>query len=148
MSEYSKKYYIENREKCIKSTAKWKISNPEKVKIHRLHETDRTHKRLPVESEMLNSARKRCKLSGVEFSLELKDIIIPEVCPYFGIKLERAVGGRSDFSPSLDRIDNLKGYSKDNVEVISWKANKIKNVGTSEEHRIIADRLDLLKNNN
>lgn len=64
----------------------------------------------------------------------------PTHCPVLGVKLdysEKIVNGRSEFSPSLDRIDPMKGYTKDNVAVISWRANRIKNDGTTEEHRLI-----------
>jgi hypothetical protein len=37
------------------------------------------------------------------------------------------------YSPSLDRIDNNKGYIKGNVEVISWKANIMKSNASPEE---------------
>jgi hypothetical protein len=38
-----------------------------------------------------------------------------------------------DGSPTLDRIDNAKGYVKGNVCVISKKANTMKNNATPEE---------------
>ena len=36
-------------------------------------------------------------------------------------------------SPSLDRLDNNKGYTKENISVISYKANRIKNDASFEE---------------
>jgi hypothetical protein len=41
-------------------------------------------------------------------------------------------------SPSLDRIDNNKGYVKGNVIIVCSRANCIKNDGTWQE--IMADR--------
>jgi len=49
------------------------------------------------------------------------------------MKLERGVGVMQDASPSLDRINNLLGYVKGNVHVISMKANRIKTDATVEE---------------
>jgi hypothetical protein len=33
----------------------------------------------------------------------------------------------------IDRIDTSKGYLKDNIKVISWRANRLKSDGTLEE---------------
>lgn len=82
---------------------------------------------------MLRSARARAKSKGLEFNLEESDIIIPEKCPILGIPLEVAEGSCKDASPSLDRYDSNMGYIKGNVEVISFRANTIKNAATQEE---------------
>lgn len=42
------------------------------------------------------------------------------------------------WSYSLDRVDNKKGYVPGNVVVMSYKANRLKNDGTAEEHETIA----------
>jgi hypothetical protein len=75
---------------------------------------------------MYNDARKRAKKMGLEFNIEESDIIIPEFCPILGIPMFHGKGKLSQNSPSLDRIDNSKGYLKDNIAVISYKANRYK----------------------
>lgn len=88
---------------------------------------------------LLNNCRHRSNKSGIEFSIELSDIIIPEYCPVFGMKLElQTRKSPSGTSPSIDRIDSKKGYIKGNIRVISWLANTIKGSGTAEQHELIA----------
>jgi hypothetical protein len=73
-------------------------------------------------------AKKRSEKTGIEFNIELDDIKIPKLCPVFGFEFEVGVGkGPTDKSPSLDRIDNSKGYVKGNIQIISFKANRLKN---------------------
>ena len=92
------------------------------------------------------SAKNGAKKRGIHFSITIDDILIPDVCPIFGWKLEmKATGSKhkpNDFSPSVDRIDSAKGYVKGNVAIISYRANIIKNSGTIEEHRRIADWME------
>ena len=40
---------------------------------------------------------------------------------------------------SFDRIDNSKGYTKDNLVVVSVRVNTIKNVATVKEMYQVAD---------
>jgi predicted RND superfamily exporter protein len=44
-----------------------------------------------------------------------------------------------DDSISFDRIDSTKGYSVDNLIVISYRANKLKSDATLEEMRKIVN---------
>jgi len=87
--------------------------------------------------QMLHNAKSRAKAKGLEFSLTIEDIKIPDACPVLGIPLQRGIGQSSDNSPTLDRIDSSQGYTKDNVIVISKRANTIKNSGTPQEHKQI-----------
>ena len=90
------------------------------------------------EYKMFNSARVRARLRGVAFDIELTDVVIPEYCPLLNIPLSVGDGQAHDGSPSLDRIDNTKGYIKGNVWVISRRANTIKSVASLEELESIA----------
>lgn len=62
-------------------------------------------------------------------------------CPILGMELNYYAESRQENSPSFDRIDNTKGYVPGNVQIISWRANRIKNNGTSDEHFQIAKYL-------
>jgi hypothetical protein len=82
-------------------------------------------------------------LENLTFDIEPEDINIPELCPILGVRLKSNVGGHMKTnSPSLDRIIPELGYVRGNIEVISRRANTIKNDGTAEEHRKIADHID------
>lgn len=92
------------------------------------------------ERHMVHRARRRAKQRGLDFDLEVSDIIIPTHCPVLGIPLVPTSHGRNqDDTPTLDRIIGARGYVKGNVEVISWKANRLKGDATPEELRRLAD---------
>ncbi|NBY58578.1 MAG: hypothetical protein EBQ52_00100 [Synechococcaceae bacterium LLD_019] len=46
---------------------------------------------------------------------------------------KRGRGRRQPDSPSLDKFIPEKGYVKGNIQVVSWRANWLKNNGTVEE---------------
>ena len=79
---------------------------------------------------------------GYSWELDFADVIWNEICPILGIQLDYFAHYAQENSPSFDQIDAGLGYVKGNVHIISWRANRIKNNGTAEEHRKIADYLD------
>lgn len=87
------------------------------------------------EVKMLQRAKNRAKLKGLEFDLTVKDIIIPKHCPILGIELvcKSGTSGGHKNSPALDRKNSKRGYTKDNVQVISHLANMMKSHATEEE---------------
>jgi len=57
-----------------------------------------------------------------------------KACPVLGITFKRGINGNPlDTSPTIDRIDNSKGYVKGNVVVISYLANRIKTSADAEQ---------------
>lgn len=83
---------------------------------------------------LFSCSRRRAQKRGIEFSIDLSDIVIPEFCPILGVKLATGIkqGRMNDLNPSLDRIDSSKGYVKGNVWVISWHANRLKHDASKE----------------
>jgi hypothetical protein len=77
----------------------------------------------------LSGCHQRAKRKGWEFSITEADITWNTVCPILGIPLNYTNSAQLDDSPSVDRIDNSKGYIPGNVIVISWKANNLKSNG-------------------
>jgi hypothetical protein len=81
---------------------------------------------------MLYRAKRRAEERGLEFSIDVEDIIIPNTCPVLGTEIKR-VWGKKESSPSLDRMDPTKGYTKENSVVISNRANRLKSDATLED---------------
>lgn len=119
MSLYAKEYRKENNDARTEYNRSWRRDNAPRY--------------------LWNKARLRAKEIGLEFNIEISDVIIPKYCPIFGTEMEFAEveennGPRSyPNSPSIDRIDNSKGYIKGNIIVISCRANVLKSDGTPEE---------------
>ena len=87
---------------------------------------------------MLRHAKARARRRNIFFDLTLDDIKLGTHCPILDVKFEV---GRENWqnSPSLDRIDNSKGYEPDNVIVVCMMANSIKNQATPDQIRKVAD---------
>lgn len=113
LSKEQKQRRLLNPEQTRLDKRDWRHNNPERI--------------------LLSGAKTRAKQKGLDFNLELSDIIIPNFCPVLGISI--IIGGDklSNNSPTLDRIDSTKGYVKGNIEVISWRANFLKSNATFEE---------------
>lgn len=103
--------------------------------LNKFRSTEEGRKKLSIDN-LLNNAKMRAKQKKLQINID-KEFIknnMGEFCPILGIKYEFASGSQScPRSPSLDRVDNSKGYTKDNVKVISLRANKLKNDATKEE---------------
>lgn len=87
--------------------------------------------------ELLHQRKRIAKQRQIEFTITTTDIreLVPTICPVLGIPL--TFEGVLDTSPSIDRLDCSKGYTRENVRIISTRANRLKNNGTAEEHRLI-----------
>lgn len=112
-------------------SAKWSTMTPEQ-KAKRT-ESARKWRKKNTEHTMFLQVRSRARIDGIPFNLELSDFVIPDYCPVLGIKLEKGVGLRADNSPSIDKIIPALGYTKGNIIIVSWKANRIKTNATVDE---------------
>lgn len=79
------------------------------------------------------NCRNRAKKRGLDFSIEESDVVIPAICPVLGIPIENGPKGFHPNSPSVDRFIPEAGYTKENIRVISMRANKLKSDATLEE---------------
>lgn len=82
---------------------------------------------------MFYDARKRAQKLDLPFSIIPEDISIPVICPVLGIEL--TFDGPRDTRPSLDRINPRDGYVPNNIQVISFRANRIKSDASADELR-------------
>ena len=93
---------------------------------------------------LVQHAKKRARDKGIEFAITVEDVTIPDTCPLIGISVFVNDDKIGDNSPSLDRIDNSKGYIPGNVMVVSYKANRMKSNATLEELKLLVENLSNL----
>jgi len=104
-----------------------------------------------IKYSLLQAIKDRSKRKGYESDLELDDMpSIPVLCPVLEVPLHKHRNqhgkgkgrgqNRRDDSPSIDRLNSnlpyLKKY-KDNLFVISWRANKLKSNASIKELEMI-----------
>lgn len=116
---------LKNLAKRKEYKAYWYSKNKEEIKFR----STARYNALTQTKRLVNSARQRAKNKGWVFDITHEDIIIPEKCPILGQPLVRY----TPYAPSIDRIDSTKGYTKDNVWVISRRANLMKNDATIQD---------------
>jgi hypothetical protein len=116
----------ENQELCHTRYKRWKERDPIKA--------------------MLQGIKGNARTKGIECTLTADDIVIPDKCPILGIPLEFSEQ-RTYNTPSVDRIDNARGYTPDNIVVCSWRANILKKDATLHELQAISKFYTLLEEN-
>ena len=150
---YTKQWVIDHPEQAKQNRRDYDATHPEKVRKQRkdyrashqdyFREKQKQHVAENPEKYVVYEARKRARKFDLECTITPQDIVIPEFCPILGLKLERGkVDKNRDNTPSLDRIVPESGYVPGNIAIMSYRANRIKNNGTADEHRRIADWMD------
>lgn len=120
--------------KCNQERSKKYIENrPEKEKEYKARRRAEWRELSP-NKRLYKIVRYRERRKGEHFTSTEQDINIPSLCEVTGRTLEQGIGQKSPNSPSVDRIDNLKGYTPNNCRVISWRANNVKGDGSLLEH--------------
>lgn len=159
--EYDKKRYEERRDEIIARACKWQEDNRERHNEHvaayaknkpqvGAAATKKHRDKMKGDPEWLmrqrlSKAKTRAKQKGLAFDLTLEYLIsiIPEdhKCPVFGVEFD-FTGEDEDRIPSLDRIDNNKGYVQGNVWLISWRANNVKKDSSLDELKMLVQALE------
>lgn len=123
----AKNYYYKHRDLILK---KQKIKREEGI----LKETEHRHRSKYFIKYLATHAKCRANKAGLEYTLEWSLLEEPLTCPLLKVPLTKEIGkGYVGTNISLDRIDSSKGYTNDNVWLISRKANTMKSNATKEE---------------
>jgi hypothetical protein len=80
---------------------------------------------------LLKYAKQRAKNKNLEFSINLGDLcrLYKSACPVTGVKFN---SGNRDTAMTIDRIDNTKGYTVENILIVSFLVNRIKSNASVE----------------
>lgn len=97
-----------------------------KGKSRKLYETDM--------GSAFRQIKRRCKTKNLPFDITLEDLVAPNECPVLKKPIIPAsIGGVNPMMPSVDRHIPEKGYTKDNIVIMSHRANSLKSNATFEE---------------
>ena len=155
-------YYNHNNTKdgkthhCKACMTAYRKANAEKQKLYmrKLRETDnegvkkarnKSYRNTPPNLKVFYQSQSRAKTRGIEFNITPEDIIVPEECPYLKVPFIIGTKDNYQYTHSLDRIDNDKGYIKGNVEIVTKLANSMKNSASNDE--LISFALEIIKRN-
>jgi hypothetical protein len=94
--------------------------------------------------KMFHNAKHRAKKKGLPFTITIEDIVIPDKCPLLGIELVSTNDKRDPRNPSLDQVVAGNGYTPDNIQVISSRANWLKGDATLTELELLVENLKKL----
>lgn len=97
--------------------------------------------KMDISKKLYQQCKNRAIRKNIEFTININDIIIPNKCPYLNTEFIVGVKNNYEYTHSLDRIDNSKGYIPGNVEVVTKKANSMKNGATKEELILFAKNI-------
>jgi len=89
--------------------------------------------------KLLEGAKVRAKRNNISCTLTVDELLglypVDNMCPVLNIPLFWGTSGKGNRnnSPSLDRINPKGDYVKENICIISWRANMLKSDATVEE---------------
>lgn len=95
---------------------------------------------------ILRGIKCSAKRRNISFNLKYYDLTLPTHCPVLGIELQyKSFENKSQSNDlnfaTVDRIDNKRGYVKDNVWIISRLANNMKNCADLDTLEVFANNI-------
>lgn len=126
---YGRQWYLRNRER-IKESQKIYHAEHRRQMLQKL-------KGEPASRilKICREARCRAKREGTDFEDPVIDYLVslaPTVCPCCNGLLDYLSITRTGATPSIDRVNNTKGYTMGNVAIICWNCNSTKSDSSIE----------------
>lgn len=146
--EYHREWYQKNKERIRQKRLQEREDKAEYFRQYRAShsEENKAYQReyrkaheVTVLTTLVKGARVWAKKKGVPCTITKADINIPEICPVFGLPMYKGEGRAHDMSPSIDEIVPGLGYVPGNFQIISLKANMMKQNATPEQLRQFAE---------
>jgi len=97
-----------------------------------------------IKGYMIRNSKHSAKRRNLKFNIEYTDIILPKKCPLLEKPLNYKGNFQDPYYPTLDRIDNTKGYIKGNIMVLSRLANSMKNSACLNELELFSKNIQTI----
>jgi hypothetical protein len=146
--KYLEKYYEENKEYVISKSKEYYKNNIEKKKSY---DKKYSYKRWAL--RLLQAAIKRNRKFFINTIVDFDENYILDLydnqdgfCFWYGIKMEISEISNYPLKPSLDRLDNNKGYTRDNIVLCSLMSNLGRNMCELKDWKFILENVKRRKN--
>jgi hypothetical protein len=125
-NSYTRKYYLSHREEILKKDKERNLLNPSVKLKYRKSNRNKISEYNHSYMGRFSTWKYKAKLRKLKWELTLDHIkSLPLVCHYTSKKL--TLDANKDNTISLDRIDNTRGYIKENVVLCCSNINIMKN---------------------
>jgi len=126
---YQQQYYLKNKERLKEKHKQWYTENRDSVLKQKQRYIEKNFLQ-----KLITTSKRSAKEKNLEHSICITDFNVPTHCPYLNVELTTIQGnGRVQSNISIDRINSFKGYTPDNVQIISDLANRMKQNATKQQ---------------